>query len=154
MTVWPNPVDAMPTSNWFFECQPMALEILTQQSRCKKAESNLLSDEKGLQHWFQVVVWIIHLYLYIFWYFRGSSPTPPSARGCGCPTSSPPTTPTSSRWSQTFRKQWFYGHFGNFLTISFYKSNRMSMCVLSVWKTLIRYCSSLHVASHRSWEDL
>ena len=29
--------------------------------------SNLIADEKGLRDLGQVVVWIIHLYLYIYW---------------------------------------------------------------------------------------
>ena len=33
-----------------FECQPIALGILTQPNRYKRAESNLLADEKGLNN--------------------------------------------------------------------------------------------------------
>ena len=36
----------MPTLNWVFENQPIALGILTQPSRYKREESNLLADEK------------------------------------------------------------------------------------------------------------
>ena len=39
----------MPTFNWVFENQQMTSGILTQPSRYKRAESNLLADEKGLQ---------------------------------------------------------------------------------------------------------
>ena len=60
-------MDPVPTSNWVFENQPIAGEILTQSSRNKRAESNLLADEKGPQHWIQVIVWVIHLFLYIFY---------------------------------------------------------------------------------------
>ena len=41
--------DPVPTFNWVFENQPIASKILTQPSRYKRAESKLLSDEKGLQ---------------------------------------------------------------------------------------------------------
>ena len=65
--------DPVTTSNWVFQYQPIASEILTQPSRYKTAESNLLADEKGPQHWIQLVVWVIHLYLYIYYY---ESPAP------------------------------------------------------------------------------
>ena len=47
MTVCPRGGDPLPTFNWIFEYQPIASEILTQPSRYKRAESNLLADEKG-----------------------------------------------------------------------------------------------------------
>ena len=50
----------MTTFNWIFEYQSIVLEILTQPFR------NLLEDEKGPHHWNQIVVWVIHLYLYIY----------------------------------------------------------------------------------------
>ena len=43
------------TSNLVYEYQPIASQILTQSSRCKRGESNLLSDEIGPQHWTKVV---------------------------------------------------------------------------------------------------
>ena len=39
----------MPNFNWVLENQPIASVILTQPSRHKRVESNLLADEKGLQ---------------------------------------------------------------------------------------------------------
>ena len=53
------PEDPVPTSIWIFENQPITSGILTQPSRNKRAESNLLADEKDPQHWIQVVIWII-----------------------------------------------------------------------------------------------
>ncbi len=53
----------VPTFNWGLEYQPIESYILTQPSRSKRAESNLLADEKGPQDRGQVVVWVIHLYL-------------------------------------------------------------------------------------------
>ena len=50
----------MPTFNRVFENQPRASRILRQPRRLKRAESNLLADEKGPQ---QLVVW---LYIYIY----------------------------------------------------------------------------------------
>ena len=41
------------------------VRISIQPSRYKSAESNLLGDKKGLQHWNQVVVWVIHQYTYV-----------------------------------------------------------------------------------------
>ena len=38
----------MPTFNWIFKNQPIVLGILIQPSRYKKAESNLLADEKRM----------------------------------------------------------------------------------------------------------
>ena len=63
MTVCPHPVDLVPTFNWVFGYQPVVSVILSQPSRYKKEESNLLADEKGSQHWIQVFVWVIYLYL-------------------------------------------------------------------------------------------
>ena len=44
------------TFNWIFEYQPIEIEILTQLSRYKSAESILLADEKGPQHWYREVI--------------------------------------------------------------------------------------------------
>ena len=41
-------MDPVPTFNGVFEYNPIALEILTQQSRFKRAEINLIADKKGL----------------------------------------------------------------------------------------------------------
>ena len=54
-------MDPFPTINWFFEYKPIVSGILTQPSRYKGAESNLLEDEKGAWKRGQVVVW---LYIY------------------------------------------------------------------------------------------
>ena len=54
----------MPTS---IKYQLIALEKLTQQSRCKRADSYLLADENAPHHWIQVIVWVIYLYLYIYY---------------------------------------------------------------------------------------
>ena len=44
-------MDPLPTFNWVFEYQPIASGILTQPSSLyKRAETNLLSDEKGPQN--------------------------------------------------------------------------------------------------------
>ena len=45
----PNHKEPMLTSTWVFENQLIASGILTQPSRYKRAESNLLTDEKGPQ---------------------------------------------------------------------------------------------------------
>ena len=61
----------MPTFNRVYESQPTVLEILTQQCRYKRAEINLLADEKGRQLWIQVVILIIHISILIhlfMWY--------------------------------------------------------------------------------------
>ena len=42
-------VDPVPTFNWVFGYQPIASQILTQPSRYKGAESNLLAAGKGPQ---------------------------------------------------------------------------------------------------------
>ena len=47
ITVCPLPQDPMPTLNWVFENQPIASGKLTQPSRYKRVESNLLADKKG-----------------------------------------------------------------------------------------------------------
>ena len=52
----PHPKDLVQTFNWVFEDQPMASGILTQLSRYKRAESNLLADEKSPDRGIQVVV--------------------------------------------------------------------------------------------------
>ena len=49
-------MDPVPTFNWVFKNQPIASGILTQLSRYKRADSNLLADEKGPRHLGQVVV--------------------------------------------------------------------------------------------------
>ena len=50
----------MPTFKWVFEYQSTASGILTQPSRYKRTESNLLADEKGPQcnGRIQVVNWL------------------------------------------------------------------------------------------------
>ena len=58
-----NPVLAL---NCFFKYQPIASEISSQPSRHIRAETNLLADEKFPHIWNQVVVWVTHLYLCIF----------------------------------------------------------------------------------------
>ena len=55
--------DIVSTFNYVFEYQPIASEILTQPSRYKRAESNLLADEKGPQDRGQVAAFVKHLYL-------------------------------------------------------------------------------------------
>ena len=55
----------MPSLN--YEYQPIASEILTQLSRYKRAEGNLLADEKDLHHLGQAVVWVKHIFLYIYY---------------------------------------------------------------------------------------
>ena len=64
--------DPMPTFNWVWvEYQSIASKILTQPSRYKRAgsTSSLLADEKGPNHWKQLVFWVIHLYFYWQHYF-------------------------------------------------------------------------------------
>ena len=53
----------MPTFNGVFGNQPIASGILTQSNRYKRAESNLLADEKGLQQGDPGSCLVIHLYL-------------------------------------------------------------------------------------------
>ena len=48
--------DPRPTFNGVLEYQLIALEILTQPSLFKRAESNFLADKKGFHHWNQVVI--------------------------------------------------------------------------------------------------
>ena len=45
-----------------FEYQPITSELLSQTSCYKRAERNFLADEKGPQHWNQVVVCVIDRY--------------------------------------------------------------------------------------------
>ena len=47
MTVSPHPKGPVPTFIQALENQPLASGILTQPSRYKRVESNLLVDEKG-----------------------------------------------------------------------------------------------------------
>ena len=54
-----------PCVDWIFEYQPKALEILTQLSRYKRAESNLLLDKKDPQHWIQLSGLYIYSYTFI-----------------------------------------------------------------------------------------
>ena len=56
-------MDPVPIFNWVFEYQLIELVIF---NHYKRAESNLLADEKGLQHCTKVVVWVIHLYLKVY----------------------------------------------------------------------------------------
>ena len=59
-----NPVQ---TFHCFFISQ-YCRELLTNPSRYKRAESNLQADEKGSQHWIQVVVWLyIFICRFIVW---------------------------------------------------------------------------------------
>ena len=70
MTVCPDPVVLVPTFNKVVEYQHIASQTLKKPSNyCKRAESNLLADEKGLQHWIQVAIWIIYHYLYLYIYY-------------------------------------------------------------------------------------
>ena len=46
ITVCPHPVNTVSTSNWVYEYQPIASQTLTQLSRYKRAESNMLADKK------------------------------------------------------------------------------------------------------------
>ena len=46
-------VEPVPTSDWVFKYQPKASNTLTQPSLYKKAEKNLLEDEKGPKHGFR-----------------------------------------------------------------------------------------------------
>ena len=61
--VCPLSKDPVPTFNWVFENQPKASGILTQPSRYKRAESNLLADEKGPQQGDPGSCLVIHPYL-------------------------------------------------------------------------------------------
>ena len=54
----------MPTFNWVFENRPIASLVLTQPSRYKRAESNLLADEKGPQQGNPGSGLVMHLYIY------------------------------------------------------------------------------------------
>ena len=47
MIVSSEPEEPVPTFNWGFENQPIAAGITTQPSCYKRAECNLLADEKG-----------------------------------------------------------------------------------------------------------
>ena len=58
------------TFNRVFEYQSIASEILKQPSRYNRTESNLIADEKGPHDWNQLVVWVIHLYVYIYCKFN------------------------------------------------------------------------------------
>ena len=51
----------MLTFNWVFENQPIVSRILTQPSRHKSADFNLLADEKGLQQGDPGSCLVIHL---------------------------------------------------------------------------------------------
>ena len=42
-------------------------KILTHPNRSKRAESNLFSYEKDLQHLNQVDIWILYLFLYVLY---------------------------------------------------------------------------------------
>ena len=52
----------MPTFNWTFENQHIESEILAQLNRYKRAEINLLADEKGPQQEDPGSCLVIHLY--------------------------------------------------------------------------------------------
>ena len=62
LNVFPLTEDPVPSFNWVFEKLPIALGIVTQPSRYKRAESNLLTDYKGLQHGDSGSCLVIHLY--------------------------------------------------------------------------------------------
>ena len=53
----------MPTFNWIFENQPIALELLAQPIQYKGAESKLLADEKGPKQGDPFSYLVIHIYL-------------------------------------------------------------------------------------------
>ena len=65
--LYPLGLDPGPTFNWAIEIQPIALEILTQPSRFKTPERDLLADKKGPNHLGQVVFWVIHQFLHIYY---------------------------------------------------------------------------------------
>ena len=48
--------DPVSTFNWVLNYQPIVSEILTQPSRYKRAERNLLAGEKGSHLWNKLVV--------------------------------------------------------------------------------------------------
>ena len=56
--------DPVPTFNWVFEYQLKASEILTLRSQYKRAEINLLADEKCSYHQKQVLT-LEHIHLVI-----------------------------------------------------------------------------------------
>ena len=58
-------VDPVPTFNLVFENQQLASGILTQPSRYKRAENNLLADEKGPQQR-DPGSFLLYIYIYRF----------------------------------------------------------------------------------------
>ena len=64
-TGW-GPYAAFQLGLWLY--QQSASEILTLSSRYKREKSNLLADEIGLHYLGQVVVWVMHLYLYFYYH--------------------------------------------------------------------------------------
>ena len=50
-----------------FEYKLIASDILPQSSGYKRSESDLLADEKGPYNWNQLVAFVIHLFLYVYW---------------------------------------------------------------------------------------
>ena len=70
MELYSQDGESLPTYNWVFEYKLIAWEIQTQPNSYKRAESNLLTDEKGPHHLGQVVVWVIKLYFYIYWFVK------------------------------------------------------------------------------------
>ncbi len=66
ITVCPRDKDPEPTFNWVFDYKPISPYLFTKPSCYKRTYSNLLADEKGPNQWNQLVVWVIHLYLYIY----------------------------------------------------------------------------------------
>ena len=55
-------MDPVPTFNWAFANRQLASEILTQPCRYKRAESNLIADEKGHHQRDLGSCLVIHLY--------------------------------------------------------------------------------------------
>ena len=67
----------MPTFNWVFESKPIPSGILTQQNRYKRAESNMLADEKGLKQGYIGSCQVVHLH---YKFIIGIMPTIQSSR--------------------------------------------------------------------------
>ena len=63
----PHPEYHVLTFNWVFKNQPKASGILTQTSRHKKAEINLLSGVNGPPQGDHGSCLVIHQYLYIYY---------------------------------------------------------------------------------------
>ena len=59
-----QPRGPCPDYYWVFEYQLIASGILTQLSRYNRAKKQFASRRKGPQHWIQLVILIIYLYIY------------------------------------------------------------------------------------------